>query len=264
MYWIYDYPSWEIGLLFVVVFVAVTWLGIALTRTTVRGWSFRGWMHRSPHSNEMVGLALSSYFVLYGLLLGLLAVATYQNYAQVGDVVDREASSLAGLYRDVGGYPPATRDALRAELREYARYTIEVGWKQQQQGIVPKGGGLKSVADTLIGFQPSTRGQEILHAEALHEFNHLYEVRRSRLASVTLGLPAVLWGVVVVGALLNIVLICLQDMEIHVHLVLGGVLAAILGTVIFLLAALDNPFRGEVSVGPDAIQLVYDTVLKGQ
>ena len=25
MYWIYDYPSWAIGLLFAVVFVAITW-----------------------------------------------------------------------------------------------------------------------------------------------------------------------------------------------------------------------------------------------
>jgi len=27
MYWIYDYPSWAIGLLFAVVFVAITWGG---------------------------------------------------------------------------------------------------------------------------------------------------------------------------------------------------------------------------------------------
>ena len=64
------------------------------------------------------------------------------------------------------------------------------------------------------------------------------------------------------GALLNIVLIWIQDMEIHVHLILGGALASILGAVIFLIAALDNPFRGQVSVGPDSIALVYETLMK--
>ncbi len=49
---------------------------------------------------------------------------------------------------------------------------------------------------------------------------------------------------------------------IHVHLILGGVLAAILGLVIFSIAALDNPFRGHVSVGPDTIALVYKTLLE--
>ena len=51
-------------------------------------------------------------------------------------------------------------------------------------------------------------------------------------------------------------------MEIHVHLILGGALASILGPVIFLIAALDNPFRGQVSVGPDSIALVYETLMK--
>ena len=78
--------------------------------------------------------------------------------------------------------------------------------------------------------------------------------RRSILSADWCGLAAA-------GALLNIVLIWLQDMEIHVHLILGGVLASILALVIFLIAALDNPFRGEVSIGPDPIALVYDTYM---
>jgi hypothetical protein len=61
---------------------------------------------------------------------------------------------------------------------------------------------------------------------------------------------------------MNIVLIWMQDMEIHVHLILGGVLASILSAVIFLIAELDNPFRGEVSVGPESIVSVYETVMK--
>jgi hypothetical protein len=60
----------------------------------------------------------------------------------------------------------------------------------------------------------------------------------------------------------NIVLIWLQDMQLHVHMILGGVLASILGLMIFSIAALDNPFRGNVSVGPDAIVLIYETLLE--
>ncbi len=95
-----------------------------------------------------------------------------------------------------------------------------------------------------------------------HEFNAFLEIRRERLANVTTGIPAVLWWVVGLGAALNIMLIWMFDMETHVHLILGGVLSLFLGIVIFLIAALDNPFRGEVSVGPDAFQLVYDNLMK--
>ena len=82
------------------------------------------------------------------------------------------------------------------------------------------------------------------------------------MSSVTLGLPAVLWWVVAFCALMNIVMIWMQDMKIHVHLLLGAVLASILGAVVFLIAELDNPFRGQVSIGPESIARVYETAMQ--
>jgi hypothetical protein len=259
MYWIYDYPSWAIGLLFVAVFVGVTWIGIFVTRATVHSW-----VHREPRANDMVGLALSSFFVLFGLLLGLVAVATYQNFSSVSDTVDKEASSIAALYRDFGAYPQPIRSRLQDSLREYTRYTIEKDWSLQRRGIVPHGGTerMEELSELLFAFEPRTSSQAIMDTEALRQFNSVVELRRSRLANTTLGLPPVLWWVVAFGALLNIILIWLQDMEIHVHLILGGVLASILALVIFLIAALDNPFRGEVSIGPDSFTLVYRSFMK--
>jgi hypothetical protein len=153
---------------------------------------------------------------------------------------------------------------LRDRLREYARHTIEDGWPQQRQGIIPAGGSerITMLSEVLLVFEPSKSSEEIIHTEAVREFNRLVELRRSRLANVSLGLPAALWWVVAWSALLNIVLIWLQDMEIHVHLILGGVLASVLALFIFLIAALDNPFRGKVSIGPDSIALVYKTLMK--
>jgi hypothetical protein len=259
MYWIYEYPAWVIGLLVCGTLVAFTWAGIFLTRVTVHSW-----LHREKRANEMVGLALSSYFVLFGLLLGLLAVATYQNYASVGDIVTKEASSLAALYREISSLPQPIRGQLQQRLREYTRYTIEEGWAQQRKGIVPKGDAVRSglLIRTLMDFEPTDEKEELIYEDALRQSAHRSELSRERLSNVTTGLPAVLWWVVAVGAAINIVLIWLQDMEIHVHLILGAALASIVGLVIFLIAELDNPFRGEISIGPGAIAQVYEDVMK--
>jgi hypothetical protein len=259
MYWIYDYPGWVIGLLFCGTLVAFTWVGIFLTRATVHSW-----LHREKRANEMVGLALSSYFVLFGLLLGLLAVATYQNYANVDDIVTNEASSLAALYREISSLPQPSRGQLQQRLREYTRYTIEEGWAQQRKGIVPKGEVVRSglLIRSLLDFEPSNEREETIYADALRQSDHRNELSRARLSNVTTGLPTVLWWVVAVGAAINIVLIWMQDMEVHVHMILGAALASILGLVIFLIAELDNPFRGEISIGPDAIARVYEDVMK--
>jgi hypothetical protein len=259
MYWIYDYPSWFIGLLFCVTFVAFTWMGIFLTRVTVHSW-----LHQEKRANEMVGLALSSYFVLFGLLLGLVAVATYQNYSNVSDIVDNEASSLAALYREISSLPEPSRGQLQQRLREYTRYTIEEGWAQQRKGIVPKGEVVRSglLIRSLLDFEPSNEREQIIYADALRQSVHRNELSRARLSNVGTGLPTVLWWVVAVGAAINIVLIWMQDMEVHVHMILGAALASIIGLVIFLIAELDNPFRGQVSIGPDAITRVYEDIMK--
>jgi hypothetical protein len=119
--------------------------------------------------------------VMYGLLLGLLAVATYQNHTDVEKAVSSEASSSAALYRGVSAYPEPQRTELKTLLREYARYVIEEAWPLQRQGRVPPG-AVKRVADfqeSLVSFEPKTKAQEALHDAAMRQFNSFFEYRRT-------------------------------------------------------------------------------------
>jgi len=56
---------------------------------------------------------------------------------------------------------------------------------------------------------------------------------------------------------LTMVMVWLFDMKLLAHMLLGGMLAAYLGTMIFLIAAMDNPFRGEVSVSAEPFEALY-------
>jgi hypothetical protein len=212
----------------------------------------------------MVGFVLSSYSVFYGILIGLIAVAAYQNFGTVSDLVTREASSLGALYRDLAGYPQPDRERLQGDLREYTRSEIERDWPQQQRGIVPSEGThrLRQFTEDLLTFRPADLRDEVVHAETLRQVNNYMDFRRSRLNSVTVGIPPVLWWVVGIGAVIALLLVAMLDMEIHVHLILGAALSMFLGLVIFLIAAMDNPFRGEVSVTPAPFRQVYDTLMQ--
>jgi hypothetical protein len=79
---------------------------------------------------------------------------------------------------------------------------------------------------------------------------------------VTSGIPAFMWYTVAVGALLNVFLVLLFDLRLGIHLLLGGILSFFLATLISLIVLLDRPFRGEMSVSPVALQLVYDQLMK--
>jgi hypothetical protein len=257
-YWLYDIPTLLTVALFGAVFVGVCWLGIVVSRSFVRSR-----FHKDRGMNEILGDFLQYFGVIYGLLLGLLAVATYQNHTDVEKAVAGEASSLAALYRDISAYPEPDRTDLKNAIREYTRSTIEDAWPLQRKGIDPwKVNRAAPIHARLGQFEPQTKGQEALHDAALRQFNEFFEDRRLGIYSVTAGIPVLMWYTVAVGALLNMVLIWLFDLRLGTHLLLGGLISFFTGTMISLIVLMDNPFRGEAGVSPQAFELIYEQMMR--
>ena len=255
MYWIYDLPNWLFGTLTLAVTAAVGLGGLYATRRWVRR------VHGDRHShNEVVGYYLGAVCVFYGITLGLLAVATWQTYTDVGTRVGEEAAAVGALYRDVASFPDQNRAELQSNLRQYARQVIDVAWPQQRRGIIPQDEGviLSALQRDLSRFEPVTESQKIIYAEAYRGLIQIAELRGRRLQSVNDGLALPLWVVILAGAFLSVAVTWFFDMRSQsMHLWMTVFLSALLGLLIYLLGALDNPFRGEISVGPEPFEIVY-------
>jgi hypothetical protein len=254
LFWIYDIPPHRLALLSILLFVGFYWFGVIFIRPFLRPF-----VKNTPGANDIVGYILSCFCVFYGLLLGLIAVTAYQNVSTAGENVTREAAALSALYEDVSRYPEPYGQNLRWLLRDYTRYVIKYAWPLQRQGIIPQEGTIRVEAfnDKLLEFQPSTPAEEILHAEALRQFNQFLEHRRMRLFSVNSSLPASMWYVMILGAVLNIAICWLFDMRFITQLVLGGILAAYLGTMMHLIFDMNQPFRGDVSISAEPFEVLY-------
>ena len=257
--WIYSIPPLRFALVTCGFFVAFSWVGTVVARPILRAFV----KHRE-NVNDLVGYILSCFGVFYGLLLGLLAVAAYQNFRDVENIVSGEASSLSALVTDVSAYPEPDRTNLIWNLRDYTRDLIKIAWPNQRRGIVTTEGNFTMDAfhERLIRFEPSTAGQEIMHAETLKQYNQYLEKRQLRGLAVSTSIPQIMWVVVLVGALMNITLVWLFDMRLMSHLFLGGMLACFLGMMIFLIASMDNPFRGDVSISPAPFQQILDRLME--
>jgi hypothetical protein len=192
-----------------------------------------------------------------------LALSAYENFVAADAVVADEAAKLATLYTDVSGYPQPLRGELQEVLRTYTNYVINEGWEQQRRGIVPRGaaGHLARLHEKLVGFEPTTKGQEIIHAETVRQFDTVIEARRKRHNAVLSGLPPILWYVVIIGVGINMLLIWLLEMKLLSHLFLGGVISFFLAALIGLVASTEKPFRGETSVSSEAFQMIYDSLM---
>ena len=260
LYWLYDLPNWMFGVVVVSFFALYGLIGLFLTRRWVRR------QHLTDHShNDIVSYFLAAITVFYGITLGLLAVATWTNFSSTQDKVDHEAQVAASLYRDVNSFPEPLRTTLDGDLRSYVREVIDVSWPQQRKGLVPYGSGpkLETFQADLLLFEPKTEREKIVTQESYRVFNELVEARRGRLESVTSGMPASLWSLVILGGLITLTATLFFDTpSFRMHFWMTVLLSALLGLMVFLIATLDNPFRGRVSVGPGSLQRVYQQLME--
>lgn len=258
-YWIYDVPSWSAAFFFALTFVAVSSLGMLFVRPFLRLL-----MGRRSGLNDVVGYVLSFVSLIYGVLLGMLAVVTYQNLTEADRISSHEASLVAALYEDAGTYPAELSDQLRGDLERYTRAVIDTEWPLLRRGSTPltQNGHLKSFLKRLTSFEPKGATYEILHAETLREYNALTEFRRARLHLAGVSIPGIMWYTIVMGAFLCIVLIWMFDSSVLSQLLLGGVAAFGMSTMVCLSALMDSPFRGDLSVSPAAFEAVHAALTK--
>ncbi len=259
MYWLYDLPTWIFGTLTSAVFVAIGLAGLYLTRDWVRR------LHNGDHAhNDIVGFYLAAVTVLYGVCVGLLAIGAWATYSDVQGKIDHEAAALGALYRDISAYPEPVRSIMQDDLRRYTRQVVDVGWPLQQHGIVPNNASavLSDFQEHFMSFEPQNERQNILAAESYRAFNDLTESRRARLNSIKDEMPAPLWALVLAGAVICIAVSWfLHSGSFSVHFWMTVLFSGLLGLLIFLVAVLDNPYRGKLSVSPEPLQRVYEQVM---
>jgi hypothetical protein len=258
-YWIYDLPNSLLAALIVSVFLSSSLIGLIASRPVVR------WLlGSSSKHNDIVSYFFAAIGVFYGLAVGLIAVGTWENFTEVDGIVTTEAAAMASLYRDLDGYPHSTRKHLETMMREYTRFVIEKEWPAHRKGIALEDGdaALDRLENEVMSFEPTHEREKISHAEVLRSLDKVVEQRRLRLQAVSTGLPAALWAVILIGAMLNIGLSYLYWVEnVGLHAALIAILAIFIALLIFLTAAMDNPFRGEFSVSPEAYETVLENVM---
>ncbi len=256
---LYDIPLLLSGFLIIAALSMFAVVGLMLVR-----WMILPRLEIHTEDGEFTGAMMQSVMMFYGLAVALIAVSVWQTYADTQKIVSAEASAIAVLYRNVSTYPVPERGQLQATLKDYTRFVIDEAWPKQRQGIVPYGGvaHMNRMQAQMAAFEPTGETQKLRHAVALAEFNRLLESRRLRLDAIHTRVPGIMWGVVIIGALIGLTTSFFFKVgDVRLHYTLVGLLAAFIGMVMFLILAFDRPFRGDLGLGSESYQLVYDQLM---
>lgn len=170
--------------------------------------------------------------------------------------VSREAGALNTLDRVLTRYHTPATDAIRPVLLAYGQSLAKVDWPAMQRGegsaaVTEQQRAVNRAIQTLEGGLPS---KPSLYVEMLKQLDIVNDTRQERVDGSSVGLPRVLWEVVSALSAILVALSCFIRMPTRL-IAIGGHAMAI-GMLTMLVFVVDQPFKGQTSTSPAAIERV--------
>ena len=209
--------------------------------------------------NDVAGFIYAVLGVTYAVLLGLMVVAVWEQWEAAARTADEEASSLAEIFWIADSLPESEGPHVQDLARSYARVVVDEEWPlMEQEKSSPRAWDLlDDIRASLQDFDPSTAQEQVLYEQSLERMKDLADARRDRLLEAEKGLPSILWVVLITGGVIVVGFTYLFGLEsTTVHLLMVASLALVIALVLFTVAALNFPFKGDITIGPDAMEHV--------
>lgn len=238
-------------------------LGVSLTRKFVRSHVAEG------HNDVLVPLFLTA-GVIYAVLLGFMVVAVWESYSTAHTTAAEEAAILVPLYRQTTDMAQDKGDAMRGLIRGYARAVIDDEWDNLKRTGHASEKARRLTGQVLREFgtlNPTTKVKEMIDAQFLQTFSSVLLLRNKRLLQASESLSWVMWLGAVGGAIITLSMSFVLYMDRPwPHLVMVGVLSALIGMLLFMLSVLSQPFVGPLALEPAPFQAsltVFDDIDRG-
>jgi uncharacterized membrane protein YdcZ (DUF606 family) len=220
--------------------------------------------------NDVLSPVFATAGVIYAVLLGFLVVAVWQSYDDAKGTIQDEATSLTTLYRLTAGMRhPEERAAMRSAIRVYTEAVINDEWKTQAVTGTASPQTRKAMGSIYHQFSvmPLNESGSQVNGEFLRTASQITIDRNRRIVEATEHLSWVMWLGLFVGGFVVVGMTCILYMEAAwPHVVITGVLAALIGTLLFVTMVLDHPFVGPLALDSSPLEYavtLYDSVDAG-
>jgi len=215
-------------------------------------------------SNDFVGFAYAFVGVVYGVYLAFAAVVVWEHFDKAGTIVSREAEEVNELWRDASGLPDGA--ALQSLWLQYGETVVKRDWPLMANSDAAE---MPSTAVwnelwrryTQIRIESGNVTQAAFLAESLRVLNELAGTRRERLVAEESAIPPMMWTFVLGGGMGMMVMTLLIGVRSRpLQIAVTAFIAALLTYAILIVAALADPFGGDMSVNPDMFNRIITTM----
>ncbi|MFN5757547.1 MAG: hypothetical protein ACK54F_13065 [Planctomycetia bacterium] len=207
--------------------------------------------------HDITGNVLSVVGTLYAVLLGLVVVDALVRFEHAVDVVQHESNALADIFLLSEKLPEPQRDRLKEICKTYAHQVVEQEWPLMEQGLMSTDArdSAFSLTRALNDFEPTTESQKAVYPMILEQIRELWDARRERSGTAHVGIPAVEWFVLIVGAGITVLFAGLfGSQSVGLQRFVTTLAALVIGLNLYLVSLFGYPFSGELTVSSRPFQ----------
>jgi len=223
------------------------------------------------HHHEVAGFIIGIVGTIYAVLLAFMVVVQWGKYQDASTLVTTEANVLGDISRMAEGLSPEQRLQVLTDLRDYSQLVVDDEWP-----ALANGNSSDKVTDVLnklwksyvVEQKPQTPGDGAIYAESLRRLNELSDTRRLRINASRDLVPIMLWTLLIGGGVTTVAFTFFFGVnDVRAQFLMVAALTGEIAFILLLLIALDNPFKGTLSISADPIHEQADhigsRILKG-
>jgi Protein of unknown function (DUF4239) len=221
----------------------------------------------APHEvmeghKEVAGYIYGVLGTIYAVILGFSVIVLWDQFHEAEVMADREASYLGSLYRLAQRLPGDQMQAFMRSVQSYCRLLIDDEWPLMDHGkYSPKAREqFLEIWNECGSLEPRTEVEKIVFGRMLDTMANLDDARRGRMLAARERLPQPIWFVLISGAVITIGFSYLFGLKnVVAQVVMTMLLATAIGLGLSLIAGLEGPFSGSLSISPQPFKALMET-----
>ena len=209
--------------------------------------------------NEVAGFFIAVLGVVYGVLLAFAVILVWEQFEDARIIAEQEANEVGDVYHLANGLNGPVCTQIQTAAIEYAKVVMHQEWPLMASRVEspPAWRTLGSIWSPIWQFTPSNPSEEAIYAALLQRMDNLTDARRMRLLASRARVPKLIWGVLIGGGVVTVLFTYFFGIKNRrAQMAMTSLYVASIGFVLFLVAAIDHPYAGAISIQPEALELV--------
>jgi hypothetical protein len=200
---------------------------------------------------------------MFALLLAFVFSQVWAEHRTAAQAINGEVAALRGASALADALPNHAGRPVNLAIIAYARTVVGEEWRTMATRRSSSDAALEDfriVIEQTARLDPVSRSDGAIQSQMLSQLALAKSYRETRIYQVGQGLEPALWFVLDVLAISLIALVLLAPTEGFGHFLFASIFTATTVMVLVLVALLDFPFEGAVSLAPtDFVKLLADT-----